>query len=236
MADSKPGTPNTMPASAADVKGAAPPPIAPTNPPANAPDMPAKPPTAGDIGGANIQAVTQTGQAPAVHTGPITKKIKDLEESLKQLDDARSVANARARATTRAQLAELKDIEARQKGGLNELTPVGNLLSVDAAIHEQYPDDHLRWVNETMPGRAALLTAKGYTRVPGQIAGGDNVLWKIPRNKWAEGVSTKQAMTDAQLRKAGNQNRDDVVQELQTFFDKHGVKIDANDLVLKERA
>ena len=206
----------------------------PTPPAAPKPAAPApKPATPADIGASNVQATAPTG-APAVQTGTFTQKRKDLEAQLKQLDDNKSTQNQRARAMVRAQLNELRDMEVRSKG-FHELTPIGNMLAVDASVLEANPDHHLRWVNETIPGRAALLRAKGYERVEDQTPGGDMVLWRIPREKWAEGVATKEAQTSAQLKKASG-NRDDLVQELQTFFDKHNVKVDANDLVLREKA
>jgi hypothetical protein len=175
--------------------------------------------------------------APAVSTDtPFRRRRRQLEQELKNLDDNRSHRNSIARSTVAAQLAELKDIEARQQGrnGLNDLTPAGNLLMVDGSIHEQYPDDHLRWVNETIQGRAAMLQSKGYERVPGQVAGGDMVLWKVPREQWARTFAVKQEQTERGLRKATSGSRDDQVQELQKFFDQHGVNLDANKIVLRE--
>ena len=180
------------------------------------------------------QGLAKTG--PAISTdSPFRKRIRALEAELKGASDSRSQRDSLARATVAAQLAELKDIEARQgNSGLNDLTPVGNLLMVSGSIHEQYPDDHLRWVNETIPGRAAMLQTKCYTRVEGQIQGGDTVLWRIPRAKWARNFATKQEQTERGLRKATSGSRDDQVQELQKLFDREGLKIDANKLLLRE--
>lgn len=195
-------------------------------------------PTATAVGQQNLAKAGEATQsvakdAPAVSTDtPIRKRRRALEAELKNLQENKSRANQKARAVTATMLAELKDIEARQHGGLNELTPVGNLLALDAAMHEQYPDDHLRWINETIPGRAALLKSLGYERVPDQVAGGDTVLWKIPRNKYAERAVTKQVQTDRNLAKATGQSRDEVVHELQTFFDKHGINVDANKYII----
>lgn len=173
--------------------------------------------------------------APAVATNnPFRVRRKQLEAQLKQQEQDKSRHAAHAKATTAAMLAELKDQEARfGQSGLSPLTPRGNLL-VAGEIAAQYPDDHLRWVNETIPGRAALLQSMGYERVPGQVKGGDTVLWKIPREKWASGEVAKNVQTEKMLRKATSQNRDDTVQELQTFFDQHGVNIDVDKFFSRE--
>jgi hypothetical protein len=171
-------------------------------------------------------------KAPAGSTdNPFRVRRRALEEQLKSQENDKSRHAAHSRATTQAMLAELKDNEARHgHSGLSPLTPRGNLLQA-GAIQAQFPADHLRWVNETIPGRAALLTSLGYERVPGSIVGGDTVLWKIPREKWASGEATKQAETDRMLRKATSRNRDETVHELQAFFDKHGVNVDVDRIV-----
>jgi hypothetical protein len=173
-------------------------------------------------------------KAPAVSTdSPIRKRRRALEAELKSMQEDNSRRSQHARATTAAMLAELKDIEAKQgHSGLNELTPVGNLLVVDGAVHEQYPDDHLRWVNETIPGRAAYLKSIGYERVPDQIAGGDTVLWKVPREHWAGRAQGKIDRTDRDLRRATSASKEEQSSRLQEFFDKHGVDVDVRRMIL----
>lgn len=174
-------------------------------------------------------------KAPAVQTdNPFRVRRKQLEEQLKQQDQDKSRNAAHARATTQAMLAELKDQEARfGHSGLSPLTPRGNLLQA-GAIQAQYPDDHLRWVNESAPGRAELLKSMGYEPVPGQRRGGDLVLYKIPRDKWASGEAAKQIETDKQIRRATETSRDDMVQEFQRFLDEHHVNLDANKMISRE--
>jgi len=131
-------------------------------------------------------------------------------------------------------LQELKDAEARfGSSGLSPLTPRANLLVADA-VQAEFPDDHLRWVNETIPGRPEYLQSIGYERVPGARRGGDMVLWKIPRSKWAEGVAARDAQTEKMLRKATTSSREENVAELQSFFDRHGVNVDVEKIVPRE--
>lgn len=174
-------------------------------------------------------------QAPATKSdNPFTVRRRQLEQQLKQQDQDKSRHAAHARATTQAMLAELKDSEARfGQSGLSPLTPRGNLLQA-GAIQAEYPDDHLRWVNETVPGRAELLKSIGYEPVPGQRRGGDLVLYKIPREKWASGEAAKQIETDKQIRKATTSSRDDMVQEFQRFLDQHQVNLDADKMISRE--
>lgn len=170
-------------------------------------------------------------QLPA--ESPIKKRRKELEEELKGYQEEGTRQSQRARAITATMLAELKDLEARQgKSGFHELTPIGNLLVVDGSVLEQYPDDHLRWVNETVPGRPAFLKSIGYERVPGQIAGGDTVLWKVPREHWAKRTVTKVEKTDADLRKATSANREEQASRLQEYFEKQGVEVDVRRLLI----
>lgn len=165
---------------------------------------------------------------------PFTVRRRQLEQQLKAQDQDKSRNGAHARATTSAMLAELKDSEARfGQSGLSPLTPRGNLL-LAGDIQAQYPDDHLRWVNESAPGRAELLKSMGYEPIPGQRRGGDLVLYKIPREKWASGEAAKQAQTDRTLRRATEGNRDEMVQELQRFLDQHQVNLDANKMISRE--
>lgn len=203
-------------------------------PPATA--QPTKTPTA--TAGAASPKPESAGvaqKAPAVQTdNPFRVRRKQLEQQLQQQEQDKSRHAAHARATTAAMLAELKDQEARfGHSGLSPLTPRGNLL-LAGAIAAEYPDDHLRWVNETVPGRSELLKSMGYEPVPGQRRGGDLVLYKIPREKWASGEAAKQAQTDRMLKKATSQSRDDMVQEFQQFLDQHNVNLDADKMISRE--
>lgn len=173
--------------------------------------------------------------APAVRTeNPFRVRRKQLEEQLKQQELDKSRHAAHAKSTTQAMLSELKDQEARfGQSGLSPLTPRGNLL-LAGSIAAEYPDDHLRWVNESVPGRGELLRSMGYEPIPGQRRGGDLVLYKIPREKWASGEVAKQEQTDRTLRRATTQSRDDMVQEFQSFLDKHQINIDADKMISRE--
>jgi len=193
---------------------------------------PAKEVKVGEIQG---NAGSVANKAPAVpSSNPFVIRRRELERQLRAQSDVNSRQNARARATTQAMLAELKDAEAKYgESGLDPLTPRGNLLQA-GEIQAQYPDHHLRWVNEAKEGRTELLESMGYTRVPGGKRGGSLALWMIPREAWARGAVVKQEQTDRTLRRATTQSRDDMVQELQKVFDKMGANIDADKVISRE--
>jgi hypothetical protein len=152
-----------------------------------------------------------------------------MESELKGISDQKSRSAAAARATIASQLAELRDLEAKREAGANIRTPRGNLLMA-GAVQEQYPDDHLRWVNTAIEGRVDLLTALGYEPVSDAPTRGSMRLYKIPREQWAKGEIAKSSETERGLRVATGANRDDMLQELQRHFDKEGVKVDVQEV------
>lgn len=158
---------------------------------------------------------------------PFKVKQRSLEVELKALSDNRTRQAVEHRATINMQLEELRTIEAQRFSGANPRTPRGNLLRADQA-QQEHPDLHLRYVNESIQGRADLLQSIGWQRLGGQ--GGDTVLWGIPREKWAEGERLKRADTERGLRKATSGSKDSNIEELQRHFDKEGVNVDVREV------
>jgi hypothetical protein len=173
-------------------------------------------------------------KAPAVSTdSPIRVKRRELEAQLKQQDADTTTKNQRARSTTKAMIDELRRIEdGLGHSRLHEMTPVGNLLQIPDEMYEKYPDHSFRFVNETIPGRAKFLQSNGYTRVEGEVHGGDLVLWMVPRQRHAERTAIKNELTDRNLKLATSGSQAEQTSKLQEFFDKHGVDVDVRRLIL----
>lgn len=180
---------------------------------------------------ADTQVATK---APAVSTdSPIRVKRRELEAQLKAQEAETSNKNQRARSTTKAMLEELKRIEKGMgHSRLHEMTPTGNLFVIPDEMYEKYPDHSFRFVNETIPGRQQLLQSHGYERVPGEVKGGDQVLWMVPRARRAEREAIKNEQTDRNLRMATSGSREEQTAKLQEYFDKQNLDVDVRRLIL----
>lgn len=180
------------------------------------------------IQGVPVTEKTAPGVVTSKSESPFKLRQKELEKQLKAQSDDRSRAAAGERAQIRAQIEELELLDARRGQGANPRTPRGNLLMADA-MQEAYPDLHLRFVNEVIPGRPELLASVGYKRLGNP--GGDLVLWGMPREQWVKGEMAKREETERNLRLATSGAKADAIQKLQKAFDEAGINYNARDLV-----
>jgi hypothetical protein len=177
------------------------------------------------------QGTQSVRTGPAIQTSktesPYKVRARALEAELKGLSDSQTRAGVERRAIIRSQLDELAAIEGRRYGGANIRTPRGNLLHA-GAVQEANPDLHLRYVNESIPGRADMLQSMGYQRLG--TPGGDTVLWGIPREQWAKNEIGKRQETERGLRRATTGAREAALEEIQKDFDARGINVNAREV------